>query len=200
MIAVVEKEAIFDLKNILNDFTYSVMIDETTDLSTKKDLAIVVRFVDINRKQVCDRLLALVEINDCTAQGIMNKLLATLAEKEVSLKNLIGFAADNAAVMMGDYNGVKAKLKTINKDIFVSGCICHSLHLAASAAANVLPRQIEGFCRDIYNYLSNSSKRLDAYKEFQDFVKLKPHKILKPSQTRWLSLEVCKTVKDFQVL
>lgn len=91
---------------------------------------------------------------------------------------------------MGDYNGVKAKLKNINKEIFVSGCICHSLHLASSAASNTLPREVEGFCREVYNYLCNSPKRLDSYKEFQDFVQLKSHKILKASQTRWLSLEV----------
>lgn len=79
----------------------------------------------------------------------MDKLLTTLEEKKLSVKNLIEYAVDNAAFRMGDYNGAKAKLN-INSDIFVSGCICHSLHLAASAAANVLPRQIERFCRDMY--------------------------------------------------
>ncbi|RZC39167.1 hypothetical protein BDFB_014709, partial [Asbolus verrucosus] len=140
--------------------------------------------------KVCDRLLAVVELNDCTVEGVVNKLLEILAEKEIPLNNLIGFSADTAAVMMGDYNGIKAKLKNINENIFVNGCICHSLHLAASATANVLPTEIEGFSRDVYNYICDSPKCLDSYKEFQEFVQLKPHKILKPSQTRWLSLEI----------
>lgn len=87
MIPVVEEEAIFELKNILNTSKYSVMIDETTDITTKKELAIVVRFVDINRMKVCDRLLAMVELNKCTAQGIVDKLLETLTEKEIPLTN-----------------------------------------------------------------------------------------------------------------
>ncbi|RZC42306.1 hypothetical protein BDFB_012847, partial [Asbolus verrucosus] len=53
MISVIEKEAVFELKKILNAREYFVMIDETTDICTKKELAIVVRFVDINRKKVC---------------------------------------------------------------------------------------------------------------------------------------------------
>lgn len=41
----------------------------------------------------------------------------------------------------------------------------------------------------MYNYFSNSPKRIDQYKEFQEFANVSPHKILHPSQTRWLSLE-----------
>ena len=36
-----------------------------------------------------------------------------------------------------------------------------------------------------------SAKRGRALKEFQDYCNLKPHKILSPGQTRWLSLEGC---------
>lgn len=103
---------------------------------------------------------------------------------------MVGFAADNASVMMGKYNGVQAKRKDINPNIFVLGCICHSLHLWSSAAAEKLPKQVKDFVRDIYNYLNCSRKRIVEYKEFQEYVKLKPHKLLKPIQTRWLLLEV----------
>lgn len=41
----------------------------------------------------------------------------------------------------------------------------------------------------MYNFFSNSPKRLDHYKEFQEFANVLPHKILHPSQTTWLSLE-----------
>lgn len=40
----------------------------------------------------------------------------------------------------------------------------------------------------IYNFFKSSSKRQSEFKEFQAFMNLEPHKILHPSQTRWLSL------------
>lgn len=41
--------------------------------------------------------------------------------------------------------------------------------------------------RDIYNYFL-SPKQTAAYKDFQEFANVKPHKLLHPCQTRWLSL------------
>lgn len=57
------------------------MADETTDISTTKCLAILVRYVDVKMAQVCDKLLALQEVNDCTATGIASVLTKTLEEK-----------------------------------------------------------------------------------------------------------------------
>lgn len=68
-------------------------------------------------------------------------------------------------------------------------CICHSLHLCASESCKSLPRKCEDLARDIYNFFKTSAKRCAQFKEFQEFFNTEPHKILKPSQTRWLSLE-----------
>ena len=42
---------------------------------------------------------------------------------------MLGFAADNASVMMGSMGGLKAKLLEKVPHLFVIGCICHSLNL-----------------------------------------------------------------------
>lgn len=185
-----QEESEEELSSILQEKRFSVIIDETTDLSVKKCLAILVRYTDVSNKTVRDRLLALAEVSDLTAEGILNKILEVIQKLSIPLENLIGFAADNASVMMGKFKGVQARLKEVNPNIFVIGCICHSISLCSSAAARKLPNEIEDFVRDVYNYLSCSSKRLMEFKEFQEYVNLKPHKILRPCQTRWLSLEV----------
>ncbi|XP_050298659.1 uncharacterized protein LOC126737704 [Anthonomus grandis grandis] len=102
---------------------------------------------------------------------------------------MIGFGADNASVMMGHKAGVQAKFKEKNKDLFVLGCTCHSLHLCSSAACTKLPKSVEEFVRSLYNHFSNSAKRIADFEQFQFFIDLKPHKMLRPSQTRWLSLQ-----------
>lgn len=67
-------------------------------------------------------------------------------------------------------------------------CVCHSAHLCASEACKELPRSCEDMARNIYNFLKSSSKRQCNLQMFQTYLNLKPHKILHPSQTRWLSL------------
>nr|CAI5822409.1 unnamed protein product [Callosobruchus analis] len=178
------------VEKLRNQF-FSIIIDETTDISSKKCLAILVRFLDASKDKIKDTLLALVEVENCTAGGLTQAIVDLLEKFEINKNNVIGFAADNASVMMGQFGGVQAKLKElVNPDIFVLGCICHSLHLCASEACKKIPSEAEEFVQDIYNYICRSPKRLKVYEEFQAFIDLKPHKLLTLSQTRWLSLEV----------
>ncbi|XP_056643937.1 uncharacterized protein LOC130449894 [Diorhabda sublineata] len=104
--------------------------------------------------------------------------------------------------MMGHISGVKARLKAVIPDLYVLGCTCHSFHLCASAACLKLPRTIEQFARDIYNYFSNSCKRYVELRVCQVFLDMKPNKLLRPSQTRWLSLQmvVKKILHNWQPL
>ena len=75
-------------------------------------------------------------------------------------------------------------------------------HLCASEACKKIPKEIEQLVRDIYNYFSNSPKRQKIYLEFQAFVDVEPHRILWPSQTRWLSLHQCvhRIVEQWEAL
>ncbi|KAF0694556.1 zinc finger MYM-type protein 1-like [Aphis craccivora] len=101
----------------------------------------------------------------------------------------LGFAADDCNTMFGEHNSVSAKLKEQFPGIFLQKCICHSLHLVASAACKTLPRDCEDLVRDLYvfNYFKASCKRISEFK-FVFICELEPHKMLRPPQTRWLSL------------
>ncbi|KAK9977095.1 hypothetical protein ABG768_018916 [Culter alburnus] len=85
--------------------------------------------------------------------------------------------------MKGKHNSVSSRLRNDLPGITVQRCVCHSLHLCASEACKQLPRRCKDLARDIYGYFKNN------------FCHVEPHKLLKPSQTRWLSLsEVVKRV------
>lgn len=168
---------------------FSLLIDETTDISTEKSLAMVVRFYDDHNKKVSDNFFGLLKLTDSTAESIFSAVIDHFKKLDIPIENLVGFAADNAAVMQGNRIGVQARFKEILPNIYTLDCVCHSVHLCASAAARILPSQIEDFIRDVYHYFSNSSKRIDQFNECQIFCKLKPHKLLHPAQTRWLSLQ-----------
>lgn len=59
--------------------------------------------------------------------------------------------------------------------------------MCSSHACSHIPTSGEDLTRDIYSHFSHSSKRLNTFKEFQSFCELRPHKILSPLETRWLS-------------
>lgn len=181
------KEQISIIVEKLKSNVYSLIIDETTDVSTHKALAVVVRFYD---KPWADEFLGMIRVKSSSADDLFTEIIKLLTELDIPLKNMIGFAADNTNVMMGNISGVQAKFRELLPNIFILGCVCHSFHLCASAATKKLPRNLEDFIRNIYNYFAHSSKRCEALQEFQLFLDLKPHKLLHPSQTRWLSLEV----------
>ncbi|CAH0551284.1 unnamed protein product [Brassicogethes aeneus] len=189
-------EIIQDMKK----YPFSLIIDETTDISTKKSLAVVVRYC--KNGVVHDKFLTLIEVQSCTASDLFAAIKKELDDNQVPYKNIIGFAADHASVMMGQYNGVRAKLMELNKNIFVLGCVCHSFHSCASKASENLPNQIEEFVKDINNYFSNSSKRIHSFEEFQDFAAVSRHKMIKLVCTRWLSLEsaINRILEQWQAL
>ncbi|CAH1995848.1 unnamed protein product [Acanthoscelides obtectus] len=84
--------------------------------------------------------------------------------------------------MMGANNSLASRLKEKCPNLFLMKCICHSFHLCASYACEKLPNDVEQLAKDVYNFFSNSSKRIDQYKEFQEFANVFPYKILHPSQ------------------
>nr|XP_022909507.1 uncharacterized protein LOC111420700 [Onthophagus taurus] len=90
--------------------------------------------------------------------------------------------------MMGQHLSVMSLFKKDITCLYVMKCICDLFHLCASYACQKLPRFIEDLTRDIYNYFASSSKRISDFKEFQEFYEVKLHKILQPSQRRWLSV------------
>ncbi|XP_074027797.1 zinc finger protein 862-like [Leptinotarsa decemlineata] len=182
------EEALTELKEHLNiNKLYSLIIDETTDISTKKSMAVIIRFHD--NVSIKDRFLGLIEVENGTAKGLFETVLKLLKDNNITIENMTGLGADNCSVMMGHKVGVQTKFREINPKIIVMGCICHSLHLCASAAAVKLPKSVEEFLRKIINHFSNSTKRIEGFKEYLEFLKIKPLKLLKTSQTRWLSLQ-----------
>ena len=93
--------------------------------------------------------------------------------------------------MQGQNNSFLTRLKGMVPDLFVLKCFCHSFHLVAEHACAVISKSSEQLIHDIYNYFKSSPNRQKSYKDFQAFVQCEPHKILKPCQTRWLSVAEC---------
>ncbi|EFN83239.1 Zinc finger protein KIAA0543, partial [Harpegnathos saltator] len=166
---------------------FSLIVDESTDHSCVKNLALVARFAE--NFKINDTFVILLPIADGSAAALHSVIINFFEKFEIPFKkNMIGFGADGANTMMGEHHSLKTMLTNDVPGLFVLKCTCHSLALCASYACLKLPRGPEDFVRDVHSYMKYSFKRISEFREFQQFVDAKPHKLLLPAQNRWLSL------------
>lgn len=179
------------LKQQIKGKKVSVLLDEASDVSNKKLLCILIKFIHGN--EVKTQVLGLKEVDSDhgTAKGLYALLKQSFAEFEIEEKNVIGYCADNASVMMGSKESVKKYLLNSNPHLISNGCICHTIHLVAVSAAACLPENLENFLQNISTYFSRSPKRQSVLETFQEYMNNAKLKILKPSATRWLALSRC---------
>lgn len=93
-----------------NDF--SLLVDESSDKSTIKHLALIARIVNTNY-EVDAKFLTLIPITDGSAKVLYEKTVEYFNEKEIPYKkNMLGFASDGANVMFGGNNSMVTHLKS----------------------------------------------------------------------------------------
>jgi len=78
------------LKESIGDSFYSILIDESTDISVLKLLGITIMYFDKNFKQIISTYLSLVKMESCDAQAIVTAVKVTLISKGLDLQKLCG--------------------------------------------------------------------------------------------------------------
>lgn len=107
-IAVEERE---EISKICRENVFSLLTDESTDISVSQILAVMVRYFDQKKCKVTDALLDIVEVDDASGKGLFISVMELLASKGMPLQNIIRFACDNCLVMLGTNNGFQAFLR-----------------------------------------------------------------------------------------
>lgn len=185
---VLAKKETQDVAKILKQKMFSILIDESTDISVNKLLCVNVKYVN-DDGIVCDKLLELITLDarNSNAENLFSAFKKCLETKDIPIKNIIGFASDNASVMLGKNNSFLTRLQTETNTLIVLPCICHSSALVASNACSKLPRTPEEFVRNLASYFSCSAKRSAELAEMQIFfhmeqkknVKISPYEVVK---------------------
>lgn len=148
------------LTKTLTTTKFSILVDESTDISVTKTACIVVRYFDVEVGRVVTNLWeyvpTYVEGKDVATQGtaahLYTVILNSFIKKHIPLYNIIGFASDGCNMMMGEHNSVASRFKDSCPGIVIFKCICHSLHICSSQACKNLPRSCEDLARNIYTF------------------------------------------------
>ena len=137
---------------------FSIIIHESTDISTVQVLAVVVRYFDSKKEDVVDALLNSIIVETGTASGLYDAVKLLLRRKNISIENIFGFGSGNCSSMMGKKSGFPKLLKNDVPNVFIMGFVCHSFALYANHAVHVLPSYL-AFLKNLATYFSCCSKR-----------------------------------------
>lgn len=118
-------------KKVNNAGYFSIMADETADISTVEQLSICLRYFDKEKKIVIEIFLQFVPItncNDISGKGIAEKNLQKLVEWKVDIGKCGGQGYDGA--MSGKFNRVQTLIRdTLFSSVYVH-CSAYVLNLA----------------------------------------------------------------------
>jgi len=150
---------------------FSILIDESTDITDSKNMCVLVRYVSPKNKKLMTQLLDLVPLDatNCSAEKLFEIFKNLLKEKQIPLEHIVGMASDNASVMIGCNNSFMSRLKLEIPNLVTLNCICHSSAIIASKACDTLPQSCENLIRGVASYISGSAKRCAILNKFQQF-------------------------------
>ena len=146
--------------SILEAKFYTVMADESADVSNEEQVVICIRWIDDNLIAHED-FVSLKPVAKCTSEMIVNVIKETINQMRLKVSNLRGQCYDGAAVMTGHKNGVAAKIKEENPKCLYTHCYGHALNLCVKDACTEVPTLTETFAitKEICKLIKKSPQR-----------------------------------------
>ena len=172
--------------NIKHAKIYSVMADETADVSNTEQLVICIRWVD-DQLGVHEEFIGLHSIMGTDADQIVAVIKDVLLRLDLNVVDARGQCYDGAASMMGCRSGVATQLKRINPKMLVVHCYGHALNLAiGDMIKNVQPlKNTLDTAQEICKLVKKSPKRNAKIDQLREETKNSYKGIHALCPTRW---------------
>ena len=183
------------LKRLQKAAMYSFMADECTDIANVEELSVFCRWEEGGVPVEC--FLEIIPLKKADAETIYSTLIECL-KKNLQVGRIVGLGFDGAATFSGQRTGVQTRIKKHTLNALFVHCHCHLLQLACVQSANKTPgiAHVYRILTTLWKHFHNFPKRAECLKEVQSVLELTEMKVIKPSDTRWLSHERCvKVVK-----
>ena len=175
---------------------FSLMADECVDVANIEELSVYCGWVE-NGVPV-EHFMEILPLKKENAQSIYFVLLDWLKKKDLQCSELIGMGFDGAATFAGKKSGVQTRLKKHPPHSMFVHCHCHQLQLACVQSADSTEgiKHVYTTLTILWNFFSLFAKEMPETERVQKVLDILELKIVKPSDTRWLSYEKCvSTVK-----
>ena len=169
---------------------YTVIADEVTDVSTKEQLSIVLRYVDSVSLVVREDLVYFTECDTgISGQNLAEKTMTYLEALGLDLSNLRGQGYDGVSNMAGAIKGTAAIITKQYPFAIYWHCASHCLNLATAKSLEVTRiRNMMGVVGRVYQFFAAHPKHQRALeKAISDCQHSSTaHKLKDMCRTRWL--------------
>ena len=152
----------------VGDELFSILVDESRDISVKEQMTVILRYVD-KKGYIIERFIGIVHVHDTTSLSLKASIESLFAKHGLSMSSLRGQGYDGASNMQGEFNGLKSLIMLENKSIFYVHCFAHQLQLTLVAIAKK-HKKIGSFFNlvtSLSNTVGASCKRKDILRERQ---------------------------------
>ena len=117
-----------DLIQDIGNNHFSIICNEYTDISNKKQLTLCLRWVD-NDINAYEEFLGFYQIPDISANTLTSVIKDSLLRLSLSLERCRGQCFDGASNMLGKKSGVAKQIQDTQQKAFPTHCHTHSLSL-----------------------------------------------------------------------
>ena len=166
---------------------FSVLADETTDVSCQEQLTLCARYVS-DDFAIEETFLQFVPITDLSGKNLASTILNNLSDIGIDVSKMRGQGYDGATAMNGRLNGSQAYIREIISTALYVHCAAHSLNLAVSNSCDLSPvRNCMGTIVSVYNFF-NAPKRQNILRKSINTISstTKAQKLVQICVTRWV--------------
>ncbi|KAI3673345.1 hypothetical protein L6452_39463 [Arctium lappa] len=151
----------------IGDDVFSLLVDESSDISKKEQMAVVLRYVKC--VIVKERFVGIVHVMDTSVVSLKSAIESLFAEHGLSMKKVRGQGYDGASNMRGQFNGLKALIMRENSSAYYVHCFAHQLQLVVVEVAHkyIEVGKFFDMIATLMNVVCASCKRADMVRESQ---------------------------------
>ncbi|XP_073031169.1 uncharacterized protein [Primulina eburnea] len=151
---------------------FSILVDESRDVSTKEQISVVICYVD-SSGHVNERFIGIEHLTSTTSLSLKVAIDKMFSRYNLSMSKLRGQGFYGASNMQGKFNDLKALILKENTCAFYIHCFSHQLQLALIVVAkkNLPIYNFFHVVGDVLNVVGASCKRSDLLREkHSDFI------------------------------
>jgi hypothetical protein len=191
IIECIKNEMLHEIVKEVNEASaYSIICDETTDISSREQLSICIRYiVKVDGKiEIKERFLGFVNVFDTTGENLHQTIKKYLQQLGIVINKMHGQAYDGASNMSGKFKGVAARFQEEEPKALYTHCHAHLLDLAVMRFCEEI-RQLRNclsIVNNLYNIINASASRFSIFESIcRQNGETKMKRLVSLSRTRW---------------
>lgn len=98
---------------------FAIMLDETTDISTKEQVSICIRTVSADKYQINEYFIGFYNTDRTDAESLFQIVETATAECNLDIRKCRGQAYDGAAAVSGSLTGLQERIKQVEPSAFL---------------------------------------------------------------------------------